>query len=465
MEGLETVTTAADLAASYPTDASPDAGDAEASEPISPDNEGADLDALNDPGTDVAEETEDASPDDILHEEAPEEEAEAAPADQEAAAVDELPEGVRRATDRNGKPEMRLTPQRYEKFHGAHKTVREFENIAGEPVTPELFDTYNRAYMGQEKLYGDLLSGDPRAVGSVLSHFLQEGARALNDGEVGTDPIVPLAQTFYSQIQSSHPEAYAALRHKAGADLVEEMYTESAQTGNKNLWLATGHIAKTLGLPFKKSDEMEGFARVQTDPMRTLQQENQQLKAKLEGRNTNNQAAQLDTWHATNKQGTLSAILDKAVTPALTDIQAAWAKIPGGKEAFKDLVQDRLHSQVLKTMNQDTRFEGRMKLLRESAARATSAQRRDEIGEQLKQAHINRANLAVESLKPEVVKFAANAFKERNAATHQRRASSANHRAPGGSGTPVRRSLAPVGMDFEDGTAANLSASLKGLFQ
>lgn len=464
MEGLETVTSAADLSASFPADAAADTGaDVEVSEPGSPDNEGADVEfeSLNDQG---AEETEDPSPDDILHEEPVDEEAEiVAPADA-AAAVDELPEGVRAATDRNGKPEMRLTPQRYEKFHGAHKTVRELESIAGEPVTPELFDTYNRAYMGQEKLYGDLLSGDPKAVSSVLSHFLQEGARALNDGEVGADPIVPLAQTFYSQIQASHPEAYAALRIKAGTDLVQEMYAEAAQSGNKNLWLATGHIAKTLGLPFKKSDEMEGFARVQTDPVRTLQQENQQLRAKLDGRNTNNQAAQLDTWHTANKQGTLDAILNEAITPALSDIQAAWAKIPGGKEAYKDLVQDRLHSQVLKTMSQDTRFEGRMKMLRESAARATSAQRRNEIGEQLKLAHIHRANLAVESLKPEVVKFAANAFKERNAATHQRRANAANHRAPGGSGTPVRRSLVPAGFDFEDATVGNLTASLKGLF-
>lgn len=460
-EGLEaTVTSAADLSASIPSDAAPDAGESVEFESNSPDNQGADLEALNA----TSEETEDPSPDDVLNEEVPEVEDE--PIVEAATTEDNLPEGVRKGQDRSGKQGLFVTPERWKAIYdGGYKTLKSLEGIAGEPVTPELFDVYNRAYVGQEKLFGDLLSGDPNAVGSVLSHFLQEGARAMKAGEVGTDPIVPMAQQFYSTIQEQHPDAYAALRIKAGTDLVAEMYTEAAQSGNRNLWLATGHIAKTLGLPFKKSDEMESFASVQTDPVRTLQQENLQLKAKLEGRNTNSQAAQLDTWHATTKQATLSAILNEAVTPALSDLQAAWGKISGGKEAFKDLVLDRLHSQVLATMKADTRFEGRMKLLRENAARATSAQRRAEIGEQLKQLHVHRAKLAADIHLPAIKSFAANAFKERSAANHQRRANGANHVAPSG-GTPVRRSLAPnAGMDFEDATVGNLSKSLAALFQ
>jgi len=209
---------------------------------------------------------------------------------------------------------------------------------------------------------------------------------------------------------------------------------------------------------------MEGFAQVQTDPVRTLQQENQTLKAQLEGRQTNNQAAQLDTWRASTKQASLNAILNEAVAPALAKTQEAWGKLPGGNEAFNDLVRDRLHSQVMKTMAADTRFEDRMQLLRSTAARATSAQRRAEIGEQIKQAHVNRANLAIEVLKPEVEKFATARYKERNEVTHQRRASSANHRAPGGSGTPVKKSLVPAGAQFEYATPASLAADLRDLF-
>ncbi len=457
MEGTETITSAADLSASIPSDAGMDASaDVVETEPNSPDNEGSetDLAELNATG-----ETEDPSPDDTVNEEAAEEEVPVI----EAATEDELPEGVRKGQDRSGKQGLFVTPERWKTIYdGGYKTMKGLEAIAGEPVTPELFGVYNEAYLGQERLYGDLLSGDPKAVGSVLSHFLQEGAKAMKDGDIGIDPIVPLATQFYASIQN-HPEAYAALRMKAGTDLVQEMYAEAAQSGNRNLWLATGHIAKTLGLPFKQAAEMESFAKIQTDPIRSLQEKNQQLQAQLNGRQSNNQAAQLDTWHTATKQATLNAILNEAITPALSDIQVAWGKLPGGKEAFNDLVRDRLHSSVLKTMSEDTRFEERMKLLRSNAARATSAQRRNEIGEQIKQAHVSRANLAIETLKPSVVKFASNAFKEQNDKAHQRRANGANHRAPGGSGTPVRRSLVPAS-EYENASVADFRADLNRLF-
>lgn len=460
MEVLENVSSAADLSASIPSDAADtvDTGsEGIGTEPNSPDNEGMDFDELNGQG-----ETEDPTPDNTLNEEPIEEEAE--PIVEAQATEEDLPDGVRKGQDRSGKQGLFVTPERWKTIYdGGYKELKGLEAIAGQPVTKDLFKVFNEAYMGQERLFGDLLSGDPKAVGGVLDYFLKEGAQAMKDGAVGTDPIVPMAQQFYSTIQK-HPEAYAALRMKAGTDLVQEMYAEAAQSGNRNLWLATGHIAKTLGLPFKKSDEMESFAQVQTDPNRILQQENQQLRAQLTGKQTNNQAAQLDTWHATTKQSTLSAILNEAVAPALSDIQEAWGKIQGGKEAFKDLVQDRLHSQVMKTLSEDAAFEGRMKLLRESAARATSAQRRNDIGEQLKQLHVHRANQAVEALLPAIKKFAGAAFQERNVATHQRRANAANHRAPGGSGTAVRQSLVPTGMDFEDATVGNLTKSLHGLF-
>lgn len=435
-----------------------------AAEPNSPDNEGADFDELNATGTEDGsqdEPAEEPTPDNVDNSEAEEEVEEPV-----AEAADELPEGVRKGQDRSGKKGLFVTPERWKAIYdGGYKTLKTLEGMAGEPVTPELFDTYNRAYIGQEKTYSDLLGGDPKGVGAVLDHFIQEGARMHKEGEVGVDPIVPLANTFYDKIQASHPEAYAALRQKAATHLIEEMYAEAAASGNRNLWLSAGHIAKTIGQPFKRSDEMEQFAKVQTDPVRMLTQERDQLKAQLNGRSTTSQAAQFDSWNNATKQTTLNAVMNDAVIPALSDIQAAWGKLPGGSEAFNDLVRDRLHSQVLKTMAQDTRFEDRMKLLRSNAARATSAQKRNEIGEEIKRAHVQRANLAIEAAKPAVVAFANKTFKEQNDAKHARRQAAANHKAPSGPGAPVKRSLVPAGMDFENASPGNLAASLKGLFQ
>jgi hypothetical protein len=469
MDGTDVVSSPADLSASLDSAAAVDSTPAAdlAAEPNSPDNENVDFDTLNaqEPGEE-SEAVEELTPDNIdnsQEEEEPEPDLAAKDANTED---EELPEGVRRGQDRSGKRGLFVTPERWKTIYdGGYKQLKTLEGIAGQPVTPELFDVYSRAHIGQEKLYGDLLSGDPKAVGNVLTHFLQEGARAMQEGEVGTDPIVPLAQGFYTKLAESHPEGYAALRKQAAQDLVNEMYAEAAAANNRNLWLSTGHIAKTLGMAFKPAAEMESFARVQTDPVRTLQQENQQLRTQLNGRSATSQAAQFDSWRQSVQQATQSAVLNDAVIPALADIQAAWSKLPDGESAFNDLVRDRLHSNVRKTMNDDKRFQDRMSVLRANAARATSAQKRNEIGEQIKQAHISRANLAIEALKPAVVAFANKTFKEQNDAKHARRAQAATHKAPSGPGAPVKRSLIPAGMDFENATPGNLAASLKGLFQ
>jgi hypothetical protein len=432
-------------------------------EPISPDAEGSevDIDALNDTGE--PDEQEDPTPDNQVHEE---EEAEEAQPVEGAAADPELPEGVRKGKDRNGKDGLWLTPQRYEQFHGAHKALREFEEIAGEPVTAKVFDTYNRAFLGQEKMYGDLLSGDPQAQAAVIQHFLSEGAQALENGDIGKDPIVSLAGTFYGTLKESHPSGYAALRMNAAKDLIEELYQEAASKGSKNLWDSTGHVALSLGLPYQKSDEMATFVAQATDPIVSLQKRNQELEAQLTGKQTTNQAAQFDSWRVDQGKQLETAVLDEAIAPALSEIQAAWAKIPGGKDAFQDLILNRLHSKVRETLRADTRFQERIKLLLGNARRATSAQRRSEIGAQIKQLHISRASSAVQTHRPEIEKFANRAFKEQNDATHQRRQVAAKRVAPG-SGTPVKRSLVPTNGvdDFEFATPANLSRSMSDILR
>lgn len=462
MEDVGIVSSPADLSATFTADTvSPT--DAAVADPVSPDAEGGELDiaALNDQGGD-AEAVEDPSPDNQVHEDATETEVEAQP--EATDQPEEFPEGVRKGKDRNGKDGMWLTPPRYEQFHGAHKTLRELEGIAGEPITPKVFDVYSRAFIGQERLYSDLLSGDPSAQGAVLQHFIQEGARAREAGEIGADPIVPLAKTFYSSVQNGHPEAYAALRMQAATDLLAELYEEAGQAKNLDLWNGAGHMAKALGLPYRKSAEFETFAAHATDPVTALQKRNQELQAKLNGRSTNDQAAQFDTWKADQTQKVSSSILNEAVLPALSETQKAWEKLPGGKEAFQDLIVNRLHSKVREVLNGDKRFGERITLLTKNARMATSAQARAAIGEQIKQTYINRANLAVSAHEAEIKKFANLAFKEQNDKLHQRRATAAQRVAPGGGGPAVKKSLAPASNDFEYGTPANLAASMKGLW-
>lgn len=479
MEGLETVSSGADLSASFtPALDSPAVTEAAGTpDPVSPDAEGisdSEIDALNDQGTE-GEATEDPSPDNTVNEEAAEEEQPDPVV--EAQQQDPLPDGVKRGKDRNGKEGLWVTPERWASIYdGSHKTMKAIEGIAGQPVTPEMFETYSNAFWGQERLYSDILSGDPISQEKVLVHFLDEGARARDAGEIGADPIIPLARTFYSTIKGSlnpdgtvktpgHAQAYAALRMQAAKDLIAEMYDEATASGSQALWDSAGHFAKALGQAYRKSAEFEPAAARAADPLAVANKRIQELEQQQSGRTANDQAAQFDTWKVNHSKQVSASLLNEAIMPALSETQKAWEKLPGGKEAFQDLVVNRLHSKVRDTLLNDLRFNDRIELLDKNARRAPSAQMRATIGDQIKQAHIHRANQAIEAHLPDIEKFANLAFKEQNAATHQRRTVAATRVAPGGGGSQVKKSLVPAMADFEMGTPGNLAASLNGLFR
>ena len=370
----------------------------------------------------------------------PESEAEATPP---AAQAEQLPDGVREVTGANGKKEMRLTPSRYETFHGAHKTLRELEALAGEPITPEAFDVRNRAFIGQERLYGDLLSGEPEAQTKVLGHFIDEAQAALQNGEVGTDPTIGLGQAFYSTLQSKAPDAFAHLRMRAAGDLMNEMYAEAQKTGDKNLAISASHIAKALGLSYKKDAEITQFLAIppaSADPVASLRAENQRLQEQLNGRQTTNAAEQWQTWKGSTTKAVTSGVLSDAVLPSLTAERKAWEKFP---TQFESLVVAPLNKAVKQTISQDQNFNTRIQLLERSAQRAPSAQKRAEIAEQIKQAYVNRARLAVDAHKAGILREAAALLKQGSDATHQRRQAAQQQRGPRGPQNPVQQSLVP----------------------
>jgi hypothetical protein len=360
---------------------------------------------------------------------------------EEPAPAAELPEGVREATI-NGKKEMRLTPQRYELFHGAHKTLREFEQMAGEPITPDTFDVRNRAYIGQEKLYGDLLSGEPESQAKVLGHFFDEASQAFQNGEVSADPSISLAQTFYDTLQAKSPDAFAHLRMKAADSLVNEMYQEAQRTGDRNIAVSASHIAKALGIGYKNDNDIAQLLAtrsVSTDPITSLRAEKARLEQQLNQQATTKATEQYDSWKSTTVKAVTSGVLSEAVSPSLETERKAWEKFP---TQFENLVVAPLNKAVKQTIGQDSKFGERIQLLEQAAKRAT-AQKRGEIAGQIKQLYINRAKLAVDAHKATVLREAATLLKQGNDATHQRRAAAQQQRGPRGPQVPAPASIAP----------------------
>ena len=460
-ETTDMVGSGADLAASF----TPDSGATEEvtsaaapveidiEDPASPDAEGGDLDldTLNDPGSEVQEEVEVAG-DESLAEAAVEE-----------PVLEELPEGVRRGKDRKGKDGFWLEPSRYETFHAAHKTLRGIEELIGEPFSIEAIALRDRAYAGQERLYSDFLSGDPKQQGQVIKHLFDEAKRAQQEGEVGLDPLVPFTEQLYSTLQKASPDAYASLRRAAANDLVDEMYAEAAANGTRALWLSAQHFDKILGRRWKPETDMANYAGPD-DPVAQLRAENEKLRSQISNGTATSSAAQFDAWRTAVNGSITKTVTDEAILPALDSVKESYAKYPDTWQA----IQARLHSKVSEGFKEDKRFAERVHTLTEQAKRAPSAQRRQEIAEQVQLLHKNKAKLIVEAHKATVLSEAAARLKEQSDATHKRLQAAQKQRAPG-SGSPVRRSLLPTNGEamngFDTATPESLRASLAGLFK
>jgi hypothetical protein len=410
-------------------------------------------------------------------------ETETPPAETQTDNAEDLPEGVIKGKDRNGKEGLFVTPARWATIYGDHQLVQKTSEVLGEPVTPEALQVRNDAYIAQERLFNDVTSGEPTAQSSVIGYMLDEMARAKEEGAVGADPSVPFATSFYNTIKERAPEAYAGLRFQAAKDLLGEMFREASEKGDEALFLSAAHFSRALsgfghdvqdvaqirsaaeraGLPFYTKAEMQGMARG-ADPMAQLRAENTRLQSQLNGRTTNNQAAQFDQWFSGTKTAVNTAIANDAITPALASVAEAWKAFPSD---YQRLVVDPLHREVTAALKSNRGFNEEIEMLHAQARRATSAQRRDQIGEQIQQRYVNRAKLAADAKKGEILKFAAKFLSEQSQSTHARRLAAQDRTAPRGASSTVPRSLVPpaqskMGARFDASLAAQELNTLLG---
>jgi hypothetical protein len=437
-------------------------------------------------------------PEELVEDEAEEQEEPAEPADkaeepgtdpkQAKPGEEELPEGVVRGKDRNGKPGLFVEDGRWKNIYGNHQLVQKTTELIGEPATLEALQLRNEAYVAQEQLFSDLTSGDPKAQGALLNYFFDEMQRAREAGEVGVDPSVPMAQTFYSTLREKSPDGYANLRFTAARDLLSEMFTEAAEKGDDNLRLSAQHFARVLagvdsnitdakqvaqlarsrGVPFYTKDDigsLKGRGSAASDPVEALRQENARLRAERDGTATTSQAAQRGEWIQQTDRAVGDTILTDAVKPALAAVEKEWGKFP---QQFQRLVADPLHSEVVNAIKADKAFEGRIRIWKEQALRAPSAQKRAEFGQAIQQAYLNRAKLAVDATKGRIFREAAEMFQERVNNRHERRSAAQNRTAPSGSNGTVPRTVLPKDLvefqnnEFDSGTAYRQARQLLG---
>ena len=460
------VESGADLISDTPSDVFDSAG----ADPVldTPSDAPAEVETIETP---AGLEGDEAPPEETPTEEEPQQTEAEPEAKKKAAQTEELPEGVVAGKDRNGKPGLFVEDARWKTIYGNHQLVQKVSELLGEPATPEALQLRHEAYMAQERMFGDLNSGDQAQQSNVVNYVLEEMNRARQDGEVGVNPAVPFAEAVYDGLRRKSEDGYATLRMHAARDLVEEMFNEAASNGYEDLTFAAQHFAKTLakvppevkdlnlvrkacqrfGIPFYAKGELspEQANNGRHTDFETLRNENERLNSIVNGNPQASQAAQFDTWFQATAQTVKGAILDEAIKPALVSVADAWKKYPND---YQDLVVDRLHRKVTETIRADAGFTDGIKLLNDQARRAVSAQRRTELAQAIQQRYVNRAKLAVDAVKKPILEFAANRLKEQADQLHARRTAAQNHTTPKGSAGQVPRSLMPKGLpEMRDG--------------
>lgn len=397
-----------------------------------------------------------------------------APVSESAPAVtDELPEGVTKGKNRAGKEVYFLDPPRYNTVYGHHRLVQDAANLIGEPLTTESLQLRQDALMAQERFYSHATSGDPKLQGEVIDFLLQEMQTAQADGEVASDPAIPFAQTVYSTLKEKAPNAYAHLRFSAAKDFINEMFETAASTQDNSLFSSAQRFAMTLAgigqkpanmtddqyiahvrevtgnseIPFHTLQEMEGLVRGE-DPLAALRRENEQLKSQVNGRSQVSATEQFRNWNQTHTQEVNQSIYDDALTPALATVADAWKAFP---QDYQKQVIDPLNSQIAAAIGKDTALNARVTELQGQARRAASEQARQRIGQQIQQLVVNRAKLAADGAKGQILKDAANWLKFRSQQTHDRRSGGQTRTAPKGPTAPVNRSVLPQMPQFKGG--------------
>lgn len=374
-----------------------------------------------------------------------------------AAQKGDLPEGVSKGKDRNGKQGLFVTPERWDRIYPDHQLVQQVSEIIGEPASVEQLKLGHDAYILQENLYTALTSANPESQAAVLNDFYNEMAREVSEGGVASDPAVPFAESFYSTTKERSPAAFAALRMSAARDFVGEIFREAAESGDTALFQSGQHIARMLAgmgkdvtdpakvrsvadrmkIPFYTHAEMGGLKQG-TDPMAQLRAENQRLQEQISGRTTNTQAAQFGEWSNRTNSAIASSVLADAVTPALATVAESWKNSPAD---YQRLVIGPLHSEVDAALKTDPVLAQKISILKTQASRAASAQKRDEIGQQIVQAYVNRAKQIADVKRKPILEFAATWKADRSSQTHKRLSAAQNQSAPKGAAGAVPRSI------------------------
>jgi hypothetical protein len=369
----------------------------------------------------------------------PEAEPEAPPVEEEAPPAEPSPDGVK-TYERNGKQFVSATKERWNHIYPMYQVAKESAKVLGEPLTIEALQEREGAYQAQILMREDLISGDPEQQANFIAKFLvHESKQAVQNGEVGADPLLSFASTLPEVLQAAHPQAFEALTEKSLRAGLDALYEQAAASGDENLMRSVQWIDKARFNTFRKADEVKATVSARSTAPRESE-EVVRLRQQIAERDQQDAATSYQSWTGDTNQAIHSAV-DALVSEKLKE-SGAEEQFKQFPETLKDL-RESLHRVVGEGLRENAHWKRNRDIELRQAQRAVSPQRRDAIRQTLITRATNAARLSLDGRMASVLEEFGKKVATSSAARHARLQGGAQQRAPGSAATPGRTAVAP----------------------
>lgn len=368
---------------------------------------------------------------------------------------EELPDGVR-VVDKNGVKEFRLREGRYRAFHESYKTAQAVEEILGEPLTPEAIEARHSAFVAQEAMIADFMSGDPGSESRFLENLAKWSQSARESGEVEHSPLRNIANRLPEfLLRSGDTEGFEAMAAPVFRAQLDQLYQEAAAPGNEDLFASLQHLDKRLFGSFKKRAEITA-----PDPLLKRKAELDAQEARIKHVDAQRSQRELAAWQAKTGEQIRSTV-DEAIAEHLGPaVLKSYDKFPTELTAVKNL----LRSEFQASLKNDSAWQQYLATIERRAANAKNPEVREAITAEARSKYKAKAawwaNPARNPKVKEILSQRAASIKATSDANHQRHATSAARREPGTAGAPPRQTVreTPNGRSSHDDWAAAIDA-------
>lgn len=395
----------------------------------------------------------------VVDEEVPEPEAEKPEEPVKDPNAEELPEGVQVREGRNGKREWVWPEARGKAIYAAYKNAQAAEAVLGEELTPEAIEARHNAFLDQEAMISDYLSGEPGAEGRFLKQLAGWAKAAQDNGEVQHNPLRSIANKLPQfLIDSGDLESYEALAVPVFRYQLDELYKEASAPGNEDLFISLQRVDNRLFGQYKKREELTATA----DPLAKREADIKAREDKIRQADQQRQKGEYAAWQDTATTKVRDAIAAGIVDRLGAEVIKSYEKFPTELQGIKDLLKNEFHA----AMKKDVAWQQYLSNQTRKAANATSPSVRDAITADLEtRAKAKAIYWADPQRNPrvrEILSQRAASIKASSDARHTRHAVGAARREPGAVGIPVRNTVRekPNGGNTKDDWAAALDSVL-----